>query len=87
MRGVTNHDRIDEELYQDYETEEAKQAGAKLGHVGDGWALEPWMPGHLAWDGPHCVQGCISMESLGAPASGCQTSVCVHPSRQNVVSC
>lgn len=25
MRGVTSHDRIDEELYQDYETEEAKQ--------------------------------------------------------------
>ncbi|EFN52240.1 hypothetical protein CHLNCDRAFT_26891 [Chlorella variabilis] len=25
MRGVTNHDRIDEELYQDYETEGAKQ--------------------------------------------------------------
>ncbi|KAI7846328.1 hypothetical protein COHA_000165 [Chlorella ohadii] len=25
MRGVTSHDRIDEELYQDYETEDAKQ--------------------------------------------------------------
>jgi hypothetical protein len=25
MRGVTNHGRIDEELYQDYETEDAKQ--------------------------------------------------------------
>lgn len=30
MRGVTSHDRIDEELYQDYETEEAKQVRSWL---------------------------------------------------------
>jgi hypothetical protein len=26
IRGISNHDRLDEELYQDHETEEAKKA-------------------------------------------------------------
>lgn len=33
MRGVTSHDRIDEELYQDYETEDAKQASTGGGYM------------------------------------------------------
>ena len=37
MRGVTNHDRIDEELYQDYETEGAKQV------------LCLWQVGEMVW--------------------------------------
>lgn len=59
MRGVTSHDRIDEELYHDYETEEAKQAsahgcvmwwwrwpcGGGTGAVGSGLASGPWRRG------------------------------------------
>ena len=34
MRGVASHDRIDEELYQDYETADAKQARGRFSLAG-----------------------------------------------------
>ncbi len=52
MRGVTSHDRIDEELYQDYETEDAKQAstGGGFYRAAFGCAM---LPPHVATDGRH----------------------------------
>lgn len=81
MRGVTSHDRIDEELYQDYETEEAKQvrgwlwtgwltcAAAAAGWLGMGGCLR-----RSGWQARHANQAQLlpgvadaALHALGAP--------------------
>ena len=72
MRGVTNHGRIDEELYQDYETEDAKQVCA---YTAVGNAAEQRVPGE-AWHAMPCRGLLLASQCTRAPAQQAAACCC-----------